>query len=332
MMRKIKSSEVIVVGGGIAGLSAAIYLGRSQRETMVIDSGHSMARWEPEVHNYLGFPEGVSGPALLRLGCRQAGKYKPAFVHDQIQSARRTDSGFKLKGAKASYHCSCLLLATGIFHIPPDIPGVAPCIGHSMFFCKDCDGYRVRNKSIAIYGWTNEAVEYALGVLVYSACVILVTDGRDPRWSAKHGKWLKEYKIPVHTATITGVKHARKKLQALILADKTQVEVEALFTTRGDIYFNKLAKGLGARVDSEGQIQVDACMRTNVDGLYAAGCVTPANCQMIIAAGQGAAAAQAINRDLFEESLKTKTLRQVRNIQVRDKKIRPTSRRIRSGG
>jgi thioredoxin reductase len=85
--------------------------------------------------------------------------------------------------------------------------------------------------------------------------------------------------------------------------------VQALFTTRGDFYFNKLAKELGAKVDADGEILVDADCATNVKGLYAAGCVTPANCQMIIAAGEGAVAAQAINRNLLEESLSTHSLR-----------------------
>jgi thioredoxin reductase (NADPH) len=82
-----------------------------------------------------------------------------------------------------------------------------------------------------------------------------------------------------------------------------------LFTTRGDIYFSKLAETLGAKVNRAGEIVVRMDMRTTVTGLYAAGCVTPANCQMIIAAGQGATAAQAINRNLFEENLAKGTLR-----------------------
>jgi thioredoxin reductase (NADPH) len=82
-----------------------------------------------------------------------------------------------------------------------------------------------------------------------------------------------------------------------------EVALEGLFTTRGDIYFSKLAEGLGAEVNRAGEIVVGMEMRTTVRGVYAAGCVTPANCQMIIAAGQGATAAQAINRNLFEESL-----------------------------
>ena len=87
------------------------------------------------------------------------------------------------------------------------------------------------------------------------------------------------------------------------MRDGKIIAAEALFTTRGDIVYNKLAKDLGADLDPFGQIITDVSMRTSVKGLYSAGCVTTANCQMIIAAGQGATAAQAINRELFEESL-----------------------------
>src|SRR6185436_20285913 len=105
--------------------------------------------------------------------------------------------------------------------------------------------------------------------------------------------------------------------------DGLRAEIEVLFTTRGDIYHNKLAEGLGANVSAEGEIIVDADQRTTVPGLYAAGCVTPANCQIIIAAGQGAVAAQAINRDLFEESLATRSLRRYREKQLREEPSLP---------
>ena len=123
-------------------------------------------------------------------------------------------------------------------------------------------------------------------------------------WSGRSGKLLKKYGIPVYTDCIKEAVPQGRQLQALRFADGDKLSVQGLFTTRGDIYLNKLAKALGARLDEEGQIEVDACMQTSVRGLYAAGCVTPANCQMIIAAGQGAIAAQAINRDLFLMSVK----------------------------
>jgi thioredoxin reductase (NADPH) len=95
-----------------------------------------------------------------------------------------------------------------------------------------------------------------------------------------------------------------------------EVKIDYLFTTRGDIFHTGLAEELGAKLDADGQIKIDHCLRTSVPRLYAAGCVTPANCQMIIAAGHGAIAAQAINRDLFEESLANHDLRRFREEQI----------------
>jgi thioredoxin reductase (NADPH) len=315
--------EVIVIGGGIAGLSAAIYLGRAQRDVLVIDSGHSMARWEPVVENYLGFPEGVDGSDLLKFGRRQAERHEVKFTDDRIERIERDGDLFVLHGRHRSYHAKRLLLATGIFHIPPDIPGVKDCLGHSMFFCKDCDGFRVQEKRIAICGANDEAVEYALGMLLYSPCVMVATNGEQPHWSEQHQQWIEEYAIPVHTARIKDVEHRERQILGLHLENDQEVNIDYIFTTRGDIFHTELAEQLGAKLDEEGQILVDHCMRTTVPNLYAAGCVTPANCQMIIAAGEGAAAAQAINRDLFEESLKNHSLRRFREVQLRHEETVP---------
>ena len=318
-----QTHEVIVIGGGIAGLSAAIYLGRAQRDTLVIDSGHSIAKWEPSVANYLGFPKGIGGEELLKKGRQQAKRYEVKFAADEIKVVSARDSVFVLRGMKKTYRTSRLLLATGIFHLPPEIPAVRECLGHSIFFCKDCDGYRVREKRIAIFGTNNEAVEYALGMLHYSACVIVATNGKKIHWDKKHAGWLAEYLIPVERKRVREVEHCKSKILALEFVGGKRVEIDYVFSTRGDIFHTSLAEKLCAKLDSAGQIKVDHRMRTTVKGLYAAGCVTPANCQMIIAAGQGAAAAQAINRDLFEASLKNHSLRRFRGIQLAEEKTVP---------
>ena len=326
-MPSVERARVIVIGGGLAGLSAAIYLSRAKRDVLVVDDGRSMARWEPDVQNYLGFPDGISGRVLLERARQQAERYGTRFAQDHIISARAPTSRFTLRGRLRSYTCSRLLIATGIFHIPPALPDLEPCLGHSMFFCKDCDGYRVQSKSIAIYGWTNEAVRYALGMMQYSACVSIVTDGHRPRWDPQHANWVSEYKIPVYKAGIRDIRKDRDQIRSLCFPDGTEVRVEALFTTRGDVVHNGLAAGLGANLGQDGEVVVDEDMRTTVHGLYAAGCVTPANCQMIIAAGQGATAAQAINRDLLEESLAKHTLHRLRRRQIRTHVTVPKRRR-----
>src|SRR3954466_4309091 len=107
----MEKHEVIIVGGGIAGLSAAIYLGRAERDTLVIDSGHSMAKWEPKVENYLGFPKGVDGEDLLKDGRKQAERYGAEFLEDKITAARSENDVFLLTGEKSKYRANRLLLA-----------------------------------------------------------------------------------------------------------------------------------------------------------------------------------------------------------------------------
>lgn len=315
--------DVIIVGGGPAGLSAAIYLGRAKRDTLVIDSGKAMARWEPHVQNYLGFPDGISGDELLTRGSDHATAYGVEFADDEIVSTHGKKSAFVLESEHHRYAARRLVIATGILHIPPDIEGVRECLGHSMFFCKDCDGNRVEGKAVGVYGWTNEAVEYALAMLVYSPKVAIFTDGRRPKWNKKHCHWIQSYCMPVYKPEIKNVNRSGHQLRSLELGDGSEVFIDALFTTRGDVYFNRLAKSLGAKVDRKGEIRVDEYQETTVPGVYAAGCVTPANCQIIIAAGQGAVAAQSINRDLFEESLETHSLRRFREKQLVEEPVVP---------
>ncbi len=318
-----QSWDVIIVGGGCAGLSAAVYLARAKRRVLVIDSGQSLALWEPDVQNYFGFPEGISGEELLKRGRIHAKKYGADIVCDEISEAHRDGNEFKLQGKERSYHSKRVLLATGVLHIPPDIPYVNDCLGHSMFFCKDCDGHRNQEKQILIIGNNNDAVEYALGMMFYSPSVFIATSGKIPKWDRDHAAWISEYAIPVYEAPIKEVEQQKGFLKSITFEDERCIAVDALFTTRGDIVHNRLAKGLGAKLDSEGQVEVDHCMRTSVEGLYAAGCVTPANCQMIIAAGDGATAGQSINRDLFEESLRNHALRRFRAQQVASEQTQP---------
>jgi thioredoxin reductase (NADPH) len=177
-----------------------------------------------------------------------------------------------------------------------------------LFFCKDCDAFRVQGKRIAIIGRNNEAADYALAMLLFSPSVMIATNGQEPTWDSDRAGWLKEYQVLIRQDQICMVEHDKGHLRDLTFEQGDPMKLDAAFTTRGDVYHNELAEQLGASIDMEGDIIVDAYLKTSVAGLYAAGCVTAANCQMIIAAGQGAIAGQAINRDLFEESLGRHTL------------------------
>jgi thioredoxin reductase (NADPH) len=304
----MQTHEVIILGGGLAGLSAAIYLGRSRRETLLIHTNRSMAKWEADVQNYLGFPEGIGGEDLLARGMEQVVRFDVAVIEDDIRSLTHDGDSFCLSGTSKVYRARRVLLATGLTHLPPEIPGVRECLGQSLFFCKDCDAYRVQGKQIAILGGNNEAADYALAMLLFTSSVMICTNGRKPRWDADHAGWLEEYAVPVRHDRIRSVLHENGQLKTFTFEQGGSVKVDGAFTTRGDVVHNDLAESAGAKLDEVGQVIVDHYLQTTVPGLYAAGCVTPANCQMIIAAGQGAIAGQAINRDLFEDSLKRHAL------------------------
>ena len=292
------------MGGGLAGLSAAVYLGRSRRRALLFDTGESMVRWEPRVENYLGFPEAISGQSLLERGRAQVRHFGVQVLEGRVERVTRHKDTFVLASGPASYRSRRVLLATGLTHLLPEIRGADACLGRSVFFCKDCDAYRVQGKRIAIYGRRNEAARYALAMLAFSPSVTIVTDGRGPAWEAAWQASLADYAVPVRVERIKELAHQDGRLTRVVFEEGAPCDVQAMFTTRGDVYHTALAEGLGAAEDEEGQLIVDEDMRTTVSGLYAAGCVTPANCQLIIAAGQGATAAQAIDRDLFTESLR----------------------------
>lgn len=310
--------DVIIVGGGLAGLSAAIYLGRSRRHTLMIHSGRSMAKWERHVENFLGFPDGIDGGDLLARGFAQVMRFNVDVVDDEVHELKQDDEGtFRVGAAAQGYVSRRVLLATGLTHLPPDVPGTRDCLGKSLFFCKDCDAYRVRGQRIVIIGWNDEAAEYALGMLVFSSKVSICTNGKPPEWKAVYSEWLDEYSVPVTQQPIRSFSHEDGQLSAVMLDDGRCLAAEAVFTTRGDVYHHDLATQIGARLDDKGQIIVDPDMKTSVPGLYAAGCVTPANCQMIIAAGQGATAGQAINRDLFSDDLQRHALLRAEAVEAR---------------
>ncbi len=273
-----------------------------------------MAKWEQDVQNYLGFPDGISGNDLLTRGFAQVRRFGVEVADDEIQALERDHEGmFQLTGIAQRYVARRVLLSTGLTHVPPDIPGVKDCLGKSLFFFKDCDAYRVRNRSIVIVGRNNEAAEYALSMLLFSSKVLICTDRKIPLWDTAHAGWLAEYSIPVTHRSIQSISHDDGRIFAVTFDDGESLPAQAVFTTRGDVFHHELAEQVGAQLDEEGQITVDQSMKTSVPGLYAAGCVTPANCQMIIAAGQGATAGQAINRDLFKADLRRHALPRAEN-------------------
>ena len=168
--------DAIIVGGGPAGLTAAIYLGRFHRKVLVVDSGQSRAWRIPKTHNHPGFPDGIEGPLLIDRIKAQAEKYGATFRSGAVTAiARAPDRGFDLTLDGETLHAPFVLLATGVVDNDPDLPGVERAIERGLLrICPICDAYEVTGKAIGVIGGGSHAAREAIFMRTYSDDVTLI--------------------------------------------------------------------------------------------------------------------------------------------------------------
>lgn len=144
--------DCVIIGGGIAGLQAAIQLGRYKHRILVIDKGEGRSTLCRNYHNILGWPEGVSGMELRRLGRLQAERLGVQFIKDEATSLARVESGFIVEraGESQGIEAVTVLLATGLSDRFPDLPGLELCLGLTVYVCPDCDGYEVNGRKTIV--------------------------------------------------------------------------------------------------------------------------------------------------------------------------------------
>jgi thioredoxin reductase (NADPH) len=294
--------DCVIIGGGPAGLSAAIYLGRFLRKVMVVDRADG--RWEShEVNqNYFGFPDGIPTLELRQRGIDQALKYGAEMQIDSIQSIEKKSDIFTLVGKESSYSAKTILIATGVKDRFPQFDNMEECLGKSLFWCITCDGYNTQNKKVMVVGYTKEAMTTALQFLNYTDQIMIVTNMEvgtvavDQRLSQK----LASHGIEIHEGRISEVTTQSGMFEKIILSTGKELLTDMMFSLQGASPNSQLAQSLGVTVNQYGYIESDIEQRTNIAGVYAAGDVTKAFAhQIVTAAHEGAQAAQAINYDLY---------------------------------
>ena len=214
--------EVIVVGGGIAGLSAAIYLGRAQRDTLVIDSGHSMAKWEPVVQNYLGFPQGVGGEELLKNG-RDPGRgaMRLALLATKSKAVSSQKSVFVLKREKENLSDETSAPRDRNFSSSARDPRrESSASATACFSAKTAMAIGFGENGSRSWERTTKPSNTRSACSHYSACVIVVTNGKRPLWDKQHARWLEEYEIPVARKPVRDVEHRKRKIRALEFTER----------------------------------------------------------------------------------------------------------------
>jgi len=290
-----KNWDCIIVGGGPAGLTAAVYLARFRRRVLVVDSFRSRARYIPRSHNCPGFAQGISGTDLLKALRAQARKYGAQIARGTVDRIARKAGAFTVSSGKQHRGAASVLIATGIVDIVPAIPGLREGIHRGVVrLCPICDGYEASGKRIAVYGPPASVISHALFLRTYSSQVTAVfsQEGTVPKML---GAQARRHRLAVMAAPQA---IALDESGCRIVTTQREHRFDCFYPTMGFEPKCRLAVSLGARVDDAGEIIVSPHMQTSVKRLYAAGDAVSGLHQIAVAVGHAAIAATAIHNQL----------------------------------
>jgi thioredoxin reductase len=289
--------DVIVIGGGAAGLSAALVLGRARRRVAVVDGG--TPRNAPAAHMHGFFSrDGMSPADLLAVGRDEAAAYGVEFISGHVVSIQ---PGFSLTLADGErLEARRLLVATGATDELPPIPGLRERWGKDFLHCPYCHGWEVRDQPLGVLGTSTGSVEHAHLIRQWSDDVIFFTHTHD--LTAADREQLEARGIRVVDGEVRRLVVEDDRLRGVVLGDGRTVERDALFV-RPELRprLNGLLEHVGCETDDLGFLRVDTAGRTSVAGVWAAGNAANPRAQVITAAGEGSAAAISINADLVDE-------------------------------
>ncbi len=295
--------DCIIVGGGPAGLSAALLLGRCRRRVLVCDAGEPRNRWSHAVHGFLS-RDGTPPATLLRIAREELRPYETVELSaGRVLDASRDGRGYQIRCADGTtFRSRKLLLATGVVDEVPEIPGLRALYGRSVHHCPYCDAWEWRDQPVAVYGQGDGAAGLALALTVWTRDLVLCTDG--PRTHSERMRdRLEVAGIRVREEQVTRLEGREGRLDRIVFAKGDAEPRRALFFATGQRQASELPARLGCEFTSEGAVDTGACEATNVPGLYVCGDASREAQFVVVAAAEGAEAGMAINKALLEEEL-----------------------------
>jgi len=290
--------EVAVVGGGPAGLSAALYTTRLSHDTVVIDRGGGRAAMMLDTHNVIGVPEEVSGNEFLQTATEQVESYGGDVIRDLVTDITRDDDGrFHLSGNNTGVVADRVVLGMGFSDERPEPP--LPRTGKGLHYCLHCDAYMFIDESVYVMGTGEATAHVAMIMLNFTDEVDILTRGEEIEWSEETQRLVEGHPVDVIHEDIESLSRGDDGwLESFTFEDGTVREYRGGFAMYGSDYNTGLATDLGCELNDDGTVVVDDHGRTTVDGVYAVGDITQGHNQVPVAMGKGAKAGLAIHKEL----------------------------------
>ena len=291
-------ADVIVIGGGPAGLTAAIYLSRFLLKTLVVDRGDSRAALIPVSHNHAGYPDGIGGPELVARMRAQAAEYGTRFIDGEARRIAVDADGFVV-AVEQQYRARAVLIATGVRNRRPAMPDDlhdAALAGGQLRYCPVCDAYEVTDRRVGVIGSGEHGVKEALFLRAHTADLTLIAPDGAHDLDDDQRRDLAAAGIVAIDGPATEYRLEDDRLS--LTASGKRLSFDSIYPALGSDVHSDLAKALGAETADDGAIVVDSHQRTSVTGLYAAGDVVLGLDQISHAMGDGGVAATTIRNDL----------------------------------
>lgn len=298
---KEKDFEVIIIGGSYSGLSAAMSLGRSLRQVLLIDSGLPCNRQTPHSHNFI--TQDGEKPAVISAKAKlQVERYKTIHFYNGLAiKANKKENAFEVSTESGEVFTSRkILFASGVKDLLPEIKGFADCWGISVLHCPYCHGYEVKNEKTAIIANGEMAFEYAKLISNWTKDLRLCTNGKSAL-TLEQTQILKKKKISIFEEEIDFFEHNGGYVSNIVFKNQEKVEVKAVYARPRFEQHCSLPADLDCEMNEQGLLKVDSMQKTNIHGIYASGDCTTQMRSVAIAVSTGSFAGAVINKELIDE-------------------------------